>query len=69
MIAAISVTAMFVALVVQLKMIRLTHALFPEAPNVSVLWGRPFYGVEFRVWREHWMWLGWTTWEDRRRGW
>jgi len=51
------------------KIVRLTHAMFPEAPNVTFLHNEPFYGIEFRVWKEHWAWIGYVTREYWERGW
>jgi len=51
------------------KIVKLIHAMYPEGPNVSILHSEPYYGIEFRVWKEHWVWVGYTTREYWERGW
>ncbi len=49
--------------------LRLTHALFPEGPFFWFSLRPPFYGMEIRVSREHWLSFGYVPRDLRERGW
>lgn len=49
--------------------ISLIHALFPEGPLASWLWGPLHYGLEIKVWRDYWLWVGYTPKQWQERGW